>query len=200
LTLGAAVFQMASCYSSVKRYNINDEYGHWGKFGTVTGLTAFAFVGSASIRMMAMCLLFPKNETFGKKVWIFSSGAWALVGAGVFVYSMANWEEVYFEVFRQFVGLSNMMLIVSLGIMTVSLRGGNLVCGGMENDVLKRLYAVLFCFSVVAMGLALKTEAPMFQFPSTGFNMSLLVIAAKYAGTMKITERGTAGESQSLNV
>mmetsp|Transcript_54757 Transcript_54757/g.62000 ORF Transcript_54757/g.62000 Transcript_54757/m.62000 type:complete len:94 (+) Transcript_54757:269-550(+) len=92
------------------------------------------------------------------------------------------------------------MLIVSLGVMVVSLRGGNtLRCEGMDNDVLKRLFAVLLCLALLAMALPLFLKAPMFQFPPTGFNMSLLVIASKYAGTMTTTARGTAGESQSLN-
>jgi len=199
LALCAAICQMASCYSSIKRYNINEEYGIWGKIGTATGLVAFAFVGCASLRMVALCLLFPKNETFGKKVWVSASCAWALVGAAVFVYSIANWEEVYFSKFRIFVGASNGILIVSLGVMVVSLRGGNtLMCEGMDNDVLKRLFAVLLCLAVVMVALTF-LGAPMFQFPPTGFNMSLLVIASKYAGTMTTTARGTAGESQSLN-
>jgi len=200
LALCAAIFQMASCYSSIKRYNINEEYKIWGKIGTATGLVAFAFMGSACLRMVALCLLFPKNETFGKKVWVSASVAWALVGAVVFVYSMANWEEVLFTIFRLFVAASNIMLTVSLGVMVVSLRGGNtLMCEGMDNDVLKRLFAVLLCLSLVMLALPKLLGAPIFQFPPTGFNMSLLVIASKYAGTMTTTARGTAGESQSLN-
>ena len=60
----AAAIQLFSCYSSIKRYNINDQHGFWGKFSVGAGFVAFSVFGAASLRIIMVCL---KNDVYGRK-------------------------------------------------------------------------------------------------------------------------------------
>jgi len=178
--------QILSCISSLVRYNINDEYSWLGKFGIASGAFAFSFVAAAAMHMLVLCLA-DVNSDCGRKWWRIGSVAWALFGIVTFFLMInENWGHNPIPYFRGFVVASNALMVISLGVMIYTLRNKNkiLVYEGLSNDALVRIYSVLLVLGIVMLALQYITKAPIFQFPCTGFNYSVLVIASKFAGVM----------------
>jgi len=181
----ACFSQSVSCYSSLVRYNINDEHSWWREFGTVTSCCAFSFFGATALGMLVLCLADDTSDC-GRTWWRIGSVAWALAAIGTCLYNILNYDPDNFPLFKYFVFASNVLMVISLGVMVYTLRNKNkiLVYEGLSNDALVRIYSVLLGLGIVVLLLPGITGAPIFQFPCTGFNFSVLVIASKFAGVL----------------
>jgi hypothetical protein len=182
LAFFACFVQIFSCVTSIHRYNIDDEYGIYGRAGTLIGIVAFVL-----FNFPYLYLIFQSNTKairFGMRFLVVAGIACCFVGE-------ANWETKNFTYFRIFIGFSIFFHIVALMIGHRSLNDGSISIDASiaSKEAMLRMFRVLIFLDVMSLTGGLLGK-PILTYPLTGLTFSVMVIAITYVGRMDFMTAG----------
>mmetsp|Transcript_13260 Transcript_13260/g.27811 ORF Transcript_13260/g.27811 Transcript_13260/m.27811 type:complete len:262 (+) Transcript_13260:319-1104(+) len=168
-SLAAHLIQLISCMSSIHRYNINDEFGFWARFGTWTGITAFMF-----IEVPYLYLLF-FNDT--RKVSI-GMAVVVVFGIASIALSELHWDRDHFKYLGIFGGATIAIHVVALLRARRHLKQGlfTLENGFLSQDTMVRVYEVFVLVICACFSLGPLTGIPILKYPSTGMVYTICML------------------------
>jgi len=198
LVLVGCATQAFSCYTSLTRYNINEEYGGWAIAGVFTGNAAYAFLNAA------ITVLFFDAATGrrGHMVWTIVMGVIALWLTASSILSYIHWEDVRFDIFRKTVPISEAYFLACVIYCLVMIKKKKVEAASMTLpvEIMERLLWVIIAIVVVVFLLQAQ-KMPLTTYPNTGWVFSVTVIFFKFAGNLSFNSpTGTVGETTSLVV
>lgn len=190
--------QVFSCFSSIHRYNINDEYGFYGKFGTVTGLLAFFFMNVGYL-----FIWFHKNYQRFLSIGILF---WAVVVLGCAYFTLKDWDEIHFDIFRVFIAVSILYQVIAITLAMVAHKRGDIHISKsiLSHAKMNKLFLVSIFLDALGLIFNGVAKMPMVSYPATGLTFSVFVILGGYVGRMDYMTGseeeggGTDGETNPL--
>jgi hypothetical protein len=173
----ACFFQMNSCFTSIHRYNIDDEYGLYAKIGVVTGLAAYVPFNTTYLH-----LIFQRN-TKAIRAGIYF---WIVVVIAIGYISLTNWETVRFSYFRTFIGISTVFHVVALIIGHRSFKHGSIAIDEsiVSKETMLRMFKVLIGLDTISLVASALLGKPILTYPGTGCTYTVMVIAMSFVGRM----------------
>ena len=168
LTLVGCLLQIASCVTSLTRYNMVDEYNGWGIAGIV-----LSFVGYCFMNYSCSVVIFKSN----KKPILITTGVWALLAVILLVLNLVTWEANKFLYFRVFLGLATFYQLVSMCVGYYHLKKGTISTDPsiISNDAMKKLFLLLLVLDIIGMAALLSTVVILI-YPATGLTLNVVVI------------------------
>jgi uncharacterized membrane protein len=178
----ACFCQIFSCCTSIHRYNIDDEYGVYGRAGTLISLVAFMFFNFTDLY-----LIFQRNT----KAIRFGMGFWVVAGIACCIAGEANWETKNFAYFRIFVAVSTLSHVVGLMLVHRSLKHGSISIDESiaSKETMLTMFKVLIFVDVMCM-IGAAIGKPILSYPGTGLSFSVMVIAVSHVGRMDFMTAG----------
>jgi len=177
-SLAAQLSQLFSCYYSIRRYNVKNEYGLDARIGTIAGIAGFFFIN------MAYLHLYYRNGAKNIRRGIFF---WISVCLVVAWDTLAKWTEVHFTAFRILIGfsaLSNMYIIHK--------SRGDLLRGMFSNELVPSAdLARMWTSSIVLLGISFACAAskiPAYTYPGTGIIYSVCMVNSMLTGRMSFAK------------
>mmetsp|Transcript_29257 Transcript_29257/g.68772 ORF Transcript_29257/g.68772 Transcript_29257/m.68772 type:complete len:273 (+) Transcript_29257:67-885(+) len=178
LSLAAQLSQLFSCYTSIRRYNVKNEYGRDARIGTIAGIAGFFFVN------MSYLHLYYRNGA--KNIWrgiLF----WILVCVFVVWETLAKWNEVHFHTFRILIGFSALSNIYIL-----HKSREDLLRGMFSNELVpSAVVARIWISSVILLGISFACAfslIPALTYPGTGIIYSVCMVNSMLTGRMSFAK------------
>eukprot|EP00593_Proboscia_inermis_P003418 CAMPEP_0171299628 /NCGR_PEP_ID=MMETSP0816-20121228/8467_1 /TAXON_ID=420281 /ORGANISM="Proboscia inermis, Strain CCAP1064/1" /LENGTH=279 /DNA_ID=CAMNT_0011775579 /DNA_START=104 /DNA_END=943 /DNA_ORIENTATION=+ len=209
MCLAGCALQICSCFTSMWRENINDEYNaFWSGGGTFFSNFGFALCSSA---VSVVWFHASKNRI---KWWTITAIGWLLFHNVNSVISYMQWDEKHFGPFRPMVVIAALYQSIVMIYCFVQVKKGAIVVNpeAASKDQFERICLTMIAANVVAIGLTL-LNMPMFKYPQTGWIYCTCVVFCKFAGQMDFAKttsfggvlaafktEGTAGEKTELLV
>ena len=194
LSLLACFTQTISCLSSIHRYNINDEYGFWGIFGTGAGLLAFT-----PFNISYLYLLFNRNKYYAKTNFVgIGIAFWFIVGIACFCLTCINWEDAHFDYFRLYIGASTVYHTVAMIIGYRAHNRGDIQIDAsiISHSNMNKVFGV--CIVVELLSLMIATRGfPVFIYPGTGLTYTVMTIMMVFVGRMDFMQQAQANNNSS---
>jgi len=179
IALIACIMQAWSCVTSIRRYNINEEYNFDGKLGVGTGLVSFFF---ENLTYLYIC--FHKNY---KKVLPFGVIFLIALNTATMMLMLRDWDNVPRPIFYKayVAGSSIFHMISNFSCMRAHQKGViNIDENILKKDQTNRVFGVCIFLELVITVLAGLLKLPIQVYPGTGATFSLMVIVAGYVGRM----------------
>ena len=188
LAFFACFLQMTSCFTSIHRYNIHEEYGVYAKIGVVTGLAAYVPFNTADLH-----LIFQRN-TKAIRAGIFF---WIVVVIAIGYISLTNWDAIRFDIFRTFIGISTFFHLVALIIGHRSFKHGSISIDEsiISKETMLRMFKVLIAWDTIVLVVNVAFKKPIFIYPGTGSTYTVMVIAMTFVGRMDFMTSEGLGNS-----
>jgi len=182
LSLIACFTQTLSCLSSIYRYNINEELGVWGIFGTGAGLLAFT-----PFNITYLYLIFYNNKKFVG----YGIAVWLIVGAACFAITLMNWTEKDFTYFRWYTAASTMYHIVAMIIGLMAHKKGdiNIDASIISHANMNKVFGVCIVLELSSLMLA-SQGYPILTYPGTGFTYTVMTVLMIFVGRMDFMQKG----------
>lgn len=198
LVLVGCATQAISCFTSLVRYDIDEEYSGWAIAGVFTGNAAFAFLNAA------ITVLFFDAATGrrGHMVWTIVMGVIAVCLTASSILSYIYWDDIKFDIFRLTVPISELYFMGCLIYCLVMIKKKKVEAASMplSTEMMERLLRAILAITVVAF-LLMVPRIPMVTYPNTGWVFSASLIFFKFAGNISFNSpTGTVGETTSLVV
>lgn len=190
----ACFFQIFSCFGSIHRYNINDEYGPWSIKSILPSLVAYTFFNYVMFHyaLNKNC----KRSIFGIGYMIIGAVACVIAACAVwFLLWKRDWVSSDFMAFRYFVVGSTVFQLLSYIRLLWAFSKGQIRLPEnhiVSNDALTRLLQTaigLIVFDLVCKGSAM----PVFQFPTTGLTYTVMVIVTPVVSQMDFMSNTAQG-------
>eukprot|EP00536_Pseudo-nitzschia_multiseries_P018742 jgi/Psemu1/316245/fgenesh1_kg.3029_\ len=178
---------MLSCYTSIKRFNENDEYGIYGLLGTYLGTAGFVLM------ITSYGYLLFQNNIQKIKVW---SAAWTVLGLYICAKTKIDWEEVRFVPFQQFIVLTIAAEIFITLHARKCLKEGKIMSDVMSTDLIARFWEVLIALLVIPT-LLTAAKLPVLSYPGTGVIHSCCMVNSMLVGRMSFMTDTRTGASSS---
>lgn len=196
IVLVGCISQVLSCASSLIRYNINDEFGHWAVIGTVTGNASFFFLNSA------VSVVFVKGiggSDRRQTVWKIISGFWFVYTTASSIISTIWWDTVRFEYFRPTVPISIVYAVIAMSYCLVRFQKCTMTIDPsvIAKDTMERLLKILIGLNIISFAL-MSQRMTLFLYPLTGWTFTVCVIFTKYAGQIEVVRSNPTGEGSDL--
>jgi hypothetical protein len=185
----ACFVQMCSCYTSIHRYNIEDEHGIWNQAGVIFGLVAFTFFNFTDLYLIFQ----PKKNVTAIRLGMCF---WVVAALANGYYSMVNWEELTVLPFQLLVGLSTLSHIVGLTVFHQYLKDGTVSIDESiaSKDAMLRMLKVLIILDCLMLFGAFLGK-PILSYPGTGATFTVMVIAMTFIGRMDFMTAEGLGNS-----
>eukprot|EP00536_Pseudo-nitzschia_multiseries_P017945 jgi/Psemu1/53326/gm1.53326_g len=179
-SLAAHVTQLASCATSIHRYNISDEFGVWARIGTISGTVAVVLMTTVYLHLLHF-----NNAKRIKK----SAAIVGAVAAGVIYVSYKNWKEDNFKTFRFFTLAFISFYIYPMWKARKALKNGEFTLDEkfVSADTMVRAWDALIFLTLL----------PVFTYPMTGLVYSICMINAVCMGRMSFMQDGNDSGSGS---
>lgn len=198
LALISCVFQLYSCVTSIRRYNIGDEYDVDGKVGVATGLIAFSF---SNIAYLYVAL----NKKATTKVVCAFSFFLLLLSCAIMYFMLQQWVDVPRPpFFKMYVGGSAIFhAICNLCCLSAHKKSEiKIVSSIITYDQMNRLLGTCVFLELLAAS-AVISKLPILIYPGTGSTFSIMVIVMTFVGKMDFmtgseTVTGSYEESQPI--
>uniref|UniRef100_A0A7S4SU76 Uncharacterized protein n=1 Tax=Ditylum brightwellii TaxID=49249 RepID=A0A7S4SU76_9STRA len=187
LAVIGCIFQLFSCFTSIYRYNINDEFSFAGEMGVW-----LAAVGFTVHNYLVSHFAFP----FRPKYRTATLYGWIAISVVTCVKTHLDWDVSDFKYFRGYVGASVSFQFVCYYLARRSIKTGSVT--SIENG--SKLFEVAMLMCIVDMAMMM-SKRPAFQYPGTGIGYTAVVLTAILgAGFVTASGPSTGGERESLNV
>mmetsp|Transcript_20214 Transcript_20214/g.56198 ORF Transcript_20214/g.56198 Transcript_20214/m.56198 type:complete len:318 (+) Transcript_20214:145-1098(+) len=177
LSLAAHLFQLHSCFTSIRRHNHNDEYGCDAMIGTITGIVGFFFMNLSYLHLHC------RRDADGiRKGTVFWTIACGVCGVKTF----PNWDTVHFDSFRILIGFS---AFTHICILLKSRR--DLLRGMFYNELPSAALARIWISSIVLLVISFvcaATKIPVFTYPGTGIIYSVCMVNSMLTGRMSFAK------------
>lgn len=175
----ACSFQIWSCVTSIRRYNIDEEYNVDGQVGVATGLVAFFF---SNVVYLYVC--FHKNY---RKVVPFGVILFMAFEAVIFKLMMVHWDDkprpTFFKI--NVAGSSLFHIISNVSCMRAVQNGEISIDPSiLSKNQLSRVFGVVIFLELAITVCVGVLQLPIQVYPGTGATFSLMVIIAGYVGRM----------------
>mmetsp|Transcript_23944 Transcript_23944/g.66345 ORF Transcript_23944/g.66345 Transcript_23944/m.66345 type:complete len:204 (-) Transcript_23944:1711-2322(-) len=172
--------QLVSCLTSLRRYNINDEFGYWAGAGVVTGVA-----GVFIMNIVYLHLLFFNNTKKIKWGIVFSAALSVLV----LLLSYRYWSKHNLKFFRVFLAVSIISYNIPMWTARKALMNGafTLEENFLSVDVMVRVWDVLMALDSLWV-VAVATSLPILVYPITGMVYTLCMINAVCMGRMSFMQ------------
>jgi len=188
LSLAAHLFQVHSCFTSIRRHNENDEFGCDAKMGTITGIVGFFFMNLSYLH-----LHYRRDADGIRKGTVFWTIVCIVCGVTTF---FPDWERVHFRNFRILIGFS---AATHIYILLKSRR--DFLRGMFSNELPSAALARIWISSVVLLGISFAcaaTTRPALTYPGTGIIYSVCMVNSMLTGRMSFA-KDTYGSTTSVD-
>lgn len=201
MCLAGCALQICSCFTSMWRENINDEFSKlYANGGTFFSNFGFALCNSA---VSVVWFHASKNRI---KWWTITTIGWLLFHNVDSVISYMTWDEKHFWAFRPMVVIATVNQTIAMIYCFIQVKKGAIVVNpdAASKEQFERICLAMIAANATALGLA-SLSMPMFRYPQSGWIYTTCVVFCKFAGQMDFAKttfksEGTTGEKTGLLV
>jgi len=177
-SLAAHLSQLLSCFTSIRRYNVNIEFGLDAKIGTIAGIAGFLFINLSYLH-----LHYRNGADDIRKGVVF----WTVVCGVVIITTLADWDAVHFDNFRKLIAFS---AASNIYILLKSRR--DLLLGMFSNELVpSAVVARIWISSVILLGISFACAfslIPALTYPGTGIIYSVCMVNSMLTGRMSFAK------------
>lgn len=197
LALGAVIFQLASCYYSILRDNINQEFNaDLVHPGIATGLIATTFLNFGCLHLFLMNKCRDSFEICGFKLGYIRTGQifWVVVAIIVFAggfYKAQNVgeNESFATIFEGYIGVAMIYQTIAVASCAHAYRNQKIDQDIIPREAASRLLTLAVVLKVLII-VSLMTGIPIIKFSASGLNFTVCAMVFALVGEMDFMQEG----------